>query len=290
MSSSVSRPGEPLRIAIAADGTNLVLDEAARAGLARCSGQSGGADGPALASPFAGRRLLAWLGERIGNGQAVWTLRTVGGERVNLQISPASVDILHVQGKERRGDTTTKPVHDVRNHLNIVQTTAELLSLTAERTYGAGLAEPVNRILRQIPPMSDALEVISARERERAGSRHSVLGFLRGTIDRTAWAGRLVVDSDSGVAATATYCDAIARSALEWASHDLARHGSARLGVAESSDGTALEFKGPGIGEWVTSGDDSRFDDWLLRWEDLDVSAGAWATSVGGGALIGMPR
>jgi hypothetical protein len=289
---SSSRPGAPVRIAIAVDGANLVLDEETQANLAALPGWRAGAGGPALAAPFAGQKLLGWLAERIGDGKSVWSLRTLDGGRSTVLISAAGVMIERAPGDDARGDLTTKPVHELRNHLNIVQTTAELLGLTAEKTYDARLGEPISRILRQIPPMSAALETISIRERERLGSRHRVVDYLRGTIERTGWADRLVIESDSSVTAHATYCDAIARSAFEWASHELAKNGRARIGIAESSEQAALVFSGSGIGDWVLAGTQSngRFGEWLPRWEDLDVSAGAWATTGGGGALIGIPR
>jgi hypothetical protein len=287
MRGNAVRQGGRCRIARAPDGENLVLDDSSRDLFASITGAAANPDGPPLASPFAGYGFLAWLRERSGDGPAIWMLRCVGGERLNVLIADTDAVVECVAGRGDQGNV--EPVHDIRNHLNIVQTTIELMGLSAKKAGNAILAEPLARVLRQVPPMTAALEKISAREREH--STHALLDFLRRTIERTAWSGQLLIESDSAVKASAAFCDAVTRCVFEWASHELARHGRGQIGIADSSDGMGLVFSGPGIGDWVRSGmrADQRFREWLRRWSDLDVSAGAWATK-GGGAMIGVPR
>ena len=279
-----------MRIARSADGATLALDESARAALAEITGTAA-SNGPLLASPFAGYALHAWLREHIDDGPAAWSLRSVSGRRLIVLVDRSGALVERTSDLKSAGGATTKPVHDIRNHLNIIQTTVELVGMIAAKGQQSALEEPIARVLRQVPPMSTALERISSGERERFGASQALLPFLRSAIDRSAWSGRLVVDSDSAVEASPAWCDAVTRSIFEWTSHELALHGRGRIGIADSGAGDALVFSGLGIGDWLRSGEDgeSRMRDWLRPWEALDVAAGAWATPVGGGALIGLP-
>lgn len=248
-----------------------------------------GPAGPSLASPFGGRTLLDWLRERLAPGASIWTLRLLNGERLDVRVIDTDAIFAWIDADERGRDTSTRPVHDIRNCLNVVQMNAELMQFTVEREKHASLAEPLARIQRQIAPMNAALELISARERARFGLRHDVRVFLQQAVDRTAWAGKLALESGSRAQASAACCEALTRSVFEWTSHALATEGRARIAIADVGEG--LGFAGSGIADWAVAAADREalFRAWFDRWAEIGVAAGVWSDAAGGGALIGLP-
>ena len=291
MSEWVTQESARCLIRAADDNSDPAPDDSAREFLATLA-DGLRADGPLLAPPFAGQSLLGWLRRHFRDGPAVWSLCTADGERLEILIQSTAAVIQRLEGGIVPRAVTAKPVHDIRNRLNIIQTNVELLSQSTRHSGDAALTEPLARILRQIAPLCAMIDEITAVAQAGSVVPCELADYLRQGVERTAWSGSLIVDVNSGLAASATFCEAIARLVFEWASHELVARGHARIGIADTGDGNALRFTGDGIGDWVRSAvaGGSRGCDRLAKFRDLGISGGAWAGASGGAALVGVPR